>query len=77
MSLPTTKTLGVVWNAEKDIFAFKIAFPTSVIKTKRSFLRLTASLFDPQGVLAPYVMRAKIIMQAIWIMRFDWDDYLY
>ena len=31
-------------------------------------------LFDPLGFLAPYVIRAKILLQEMWISGLDWDD---
>ena len=31
--------------------------------TKRNFLRKIATLFDPMGSIAPYVIRAKIPLQ--------------
>ena len=42
--------------------------------TKRNFLRKIAMLFDPTGFLAPYVIRAKILLQEMWISGLDWDD---
>ena len=31
-------------------------------------------LFDPMGFLAPYVIRAKILLQEMWTSGLDWDD---
>ena len=42
--------------------------------TKRNFLRKIAMLFDPTGFLAPYVIRAKILLQEMSISGLDWDD---
>nr|XP_047143003.1 uncharacterized protein LOC100203511 [Hydra vulgaris] len=33
-----------------------------------------ATLFDPLGFLAPYIIRIKIIMQELWIDGIEWDD---
>lgn len=33
-----------------------------------------APLFEPQGFIAPYIIRAKLIMQNIWVSGFDWDE---
>ena len=75
--LPTVKTLGILWRAKKDIFSFHSSPPEeNQIITKRSFLRTTATLFDPLGFLAPFIIRAKVVMQEIWRKGFDWDEEL-
>ena len=33
--------------------------------TKRNFLKRIATLFDPLGMLSPYVIREKMLMQDI------------
>ena len=53
--LPCTKTLGVWWLAEEDIFTFKEHVPDkSMPYTRRNFLKKIATLFDPIGFLAPF-----------------------
>ena len=44
--------------------------------TKRNILKKTATLFDPLGFLSPLIIRAKMIMQKMWIAGTDWDDVL-
>ena len=66
--LPSIKTLGIVWDAEKDEFTYQSIKPdNSEVNTKRSLLRRMATLFDPLGFLSPYIVRIKIIMQELWI----------
>ena len=46
--LPTTKTLGVLWNAHEDKFSFQFsAPPDEFVCTKRKVLKKTATIFDP------------------------------
>ena len=76
--LPKTKTLGVMWEAERDVFTFQVQQPLIDNKapTKRNVLSAIASLFDPLQFLAPFTVRAKVLMQEIWMAGVDWDDEL-
>ncbi|XP_036148371.1 uncharacterized protein LOC105833274 [Monomorium pharaonis] len=61
----TTTTLGVKWNPSKDVFQYEINLDFSKEYTKRSMLSNIASLFDPLGLLAPVIIKAKIMIQRI------------
>ena len=75
--LPCAKTLGVWWLADRDVFTFKENAPEdTMVYTKRNFLRKIATLFDPIGFLAPFTIRAKMILQDMWTTGLDWDDEL-
>ena len=74
---PAIKTLGIMWLAKEDVFTF-ISKPVEegFKPTKRNFLKKMATLFDPLGLLSPFVNRAKMFMQEMWIAGTDWDDQL-
>ena len=74
---PAIKTLGITWLAKEDVFTF-ISKPIEegFRPTKRNFLKKMATLFDPIGLLSPFVIRAKMFMQEMWITGTDWDDQL-
>ena len=75
--LPTTKTLGVTWQAADDVFRFVSKPPTHpLVFTKRAFLKKLATLFDPIGFVAPFVVLGRIIFQEMWSVGADWDDQL-
>ncbi|XP_065177328.1 uncharacterized protein LOC135807825 [Sycon ciliatum] len=75
-SLPTVKTLGVSWNAEKDAFTFQHQMKDITTFTRRSVLRGLASIFDPRGLISPYVITAKVLLQDAWLLGQGWDDLL-
>ncbi|XP_015123788.1 uncharacterized protein LOC107045894, partial [Diachasma alloeum] len=69
-----TKILGVSWHPGTDNFKFSVTQPETSSITKRIILSETAQLFDPLGFLAPVVIRAKILLQALWIEKLGWDE---
>ncbi|XP_055622706.1 uncharacterized protein LOC129766219 [Toxorhynchites rutilus septentrionalis] len=71
----TVKTLGIMWEPEADVLRFDSQLETNVeMSTKRSILSTIAKLFDPLGLISPIVVRAKILMQELWLLSCDWDD---
>ena len=75
--LPCAKTLGIWWRADTDVFTFRENVPEEdMAYTKRNFLKKIATLFDPIGFLAPYTVRAKMLLQDMWTAGIDWDDEL-
>ena len=71
--LPTERALGVIWDVHKDAFLFKIK-PKELADTRRKDISLTASIFDPIGFLAPFIVRANIFLQSLWKLRQGWDE---
>jgi len=68
------KALGLRWHPGADVFGYQVNFDIkNVPATKRSILSVIASLYDPLGLLAPTVVKAKMIMQKIWRLGVDWD----
>ncbi|CAC5374178.1 unnamed protein product [Mytilus coruscus] len=73
--LPSVKTLGVIWQADNDIFTFKANPPADDFKfTKRNILSTVATLFDPLGFIAPHTVKGKLLLQEMWTAGLDWDD---
>ena len=73
--LPVERTLGLLWDAERDQFKFSVRTEQSST-TKRGVLSDASSLFDSLGFLAPVTLIARGIMQDIWKANIDWDKQL-
>jgi hypothetical protein len=72
--LPCIKALGLRWEANEDVLGFSHSGGTLETITKRTVLSLTARLFDPLQLLAPFTIRARIILQGAWFAGLQWDD---
>ena len=44
--------------------------------TKRSIIQSLASIYDPLGLIAPVIVKMKILFQDICVNRFTWDEEL-
>ena len=42
--------------------------------TKREVASLAAKIFDPIGLIAPFSVRSKLILQSLWIKVVGWDE---
>ena len=72
---PVVKTLGVSWNSTSDTLNISTAEEsTELLPTKRNVLKKVATVFDPLGLVSPFVIRAKILLQETWAQGYDWDD---
>ncbi|XP_055919024.1 uncharacterized protein LOC129951048 [Eupeodes corollae] len=72
-ALDHTKTLGISWFPSTDSFSFKKISIDKVV-SKRTILSTIARLFDPLGWIAPCIVKAKIIMQQLWLKGLSWDE---
>ena len=72
--LPTTKIMGIQWNAQADEFVYDISSPKRIVYTKRGVLSKVCTIFDPIGFLAPFTIRAKIGIQRCWQEGIGWDE---
>ncbi|XP_046862571.1 uncharacterized protein LOC124456080 [Xenia sp. Carnegie-2017] len=68
--LPTESTLGIKWNTEEVMFVWVVAERMLQLEnegpvTRRKIVSAVYSLFDPLGLIAPFVMKAKLILQML------------
>ena len=68
------KGLGMLWSACEDVFSFDGAVVLDDLwVTKRVVLSLISRLYDPLGLLSPFLMVAKCIFQELWRLGLAWD----
>ena len=75
----TLKALGICRDAKEDSFFFDITakvLTSDDQETKRSLLSIASKLFDPMGLLSPFVICDKIMFQELWSCGLQWDDKL-
>ena len=65
--------LGAKWKMSNDQFTFTTV-QTNVPLTKRGILSVVSSVFDPLGLLSPFVLRAKAILQELWRLKYGWHE---
>ena len=80
-----TKVLGMIWNAKDDTFNFASKFkslddylaqlnlPPNFKWTKRYILRLSATCWDPLGLICPFAVQSRTLLQSLWQEKLDWD----
>ncbi|GFY33697.1 integrase catalytic domain-containing protein [Trichonephila clavipes] len=64
-TLTETKTLGVLWKPNLDCFLIKVKVCLDSSDTKRDVLSTIAKIFDPIGLMAPVISKAKIFLQQV------------
>ncbi|XP_058817628.1 uncharacterized protein LOC131680927 [Topomyia yanbarensis] len=75
------RVLGIAWDPEKDIFVFSTSWHSDLVPyvlrdqkpTKRIALRIIMSLFDPLGILAPFLIHGRMLIQDFWRLNLGWD----
>lgn len=76
------RVLGLCWDTRSDTLGFEMGMskiPRNLINgekipTKREYLRVVMSVFDPLGFLARLTIMSRILMQEIWRSGIGWDD---
>ena len=71
--LPLERALGVQWFVESDEFHFKVELKDRPL-TRRGILSTVSSIYDPLGLIAPFLLQGKRILQGICKDGAHWDD---
>ena len=72
------KLLGVLWDSKSDELLVDLSelvrYAHSLPMTKRSVLRVSAKIFDPLGLLSPFVVKLKLLFRNLCSENVNWDD---
>ena len=70
--------LGLRWNTLHDTIGFITksfsSLTSSPLVTKRQILHDSAQIYDPLGLITPITVKAKLLLQALWKKKVDWDE---
>jgi hypothetical protein len=81
-----SKVLGMSWDAMIDILKYvskfanveeffdHIAIKKNPVWTKRLILKLSTTVYDPLGLISPYTVKARSILQELWKVDIGWDQ---
>ncbi|XP_055585502.1 uncharacterized protein LOC129738342 [Uranotaenia lowii] len=78
----TERVLGIIWNPHDDVFCFSTAHRDEVRQylsgnsrpTKRIVLSCVMGFFDPLGLLSPFTILGKMLIQDLWRTGCEWDE---
>ncbi|XP_062713360.1 uncharacterized protein LOC134290275 [Aedes albopictus] len=76
------RVLGMLWHPDSDTLTFSTELASELLPfvsdnrrpTKRIALRIIMSLFDPLGLLAPYLVHGRTLIQDLWRSGVQWDE---
>ncbi|XP_066928731.1 uncharacterized protein [Clytia hemisphaerica] len=69
----TERVLGVLWSLEDDVFQFKA--PSKVFsRSRRGMLSALNSIYDPLGLISPFILKGRLIFQTVCQLSIGWDD---
>lgn len=71
--LPTERTLGLEWCIERDVIEFKNNMSTKA-STRRGILSTVSQIYDPLGLLSPFILQGRIVMQKACSEGKPWDE---
>lgn len=67
------RALGVKWCIASDNFQFRVVVNERPL-SRRGVLSTVASIYDPLGFVAPFVLHGKQILQQMCRDKADWDE---
>lgn len=74
-SLPMEKVLGLSWDVVSDTLSVAV---NNMVRpsTKRGLLATIGAMYDPLGMIAPFLLQGRMILQNLCKLHIGWDDEL-
>ena len=72
-TLSAKKTLCIHWNIGKDKLGFDVNFKDKP-NTKRGMLSMVSSIYDPLGLVSPFVLEGRQIIHMSSLSQLAWDE---
>ena len=77
--LMVAKVLGLVWEKRSDSFSFQTSSAEEEdkpdrITSMRFLLAAFSKVFDPLGLVSPFIIYVRILFQELWKRKVTWDD---
>ncbi|GFU96531.1 uncharacterized protein TNCV_91041 [Trichonephila clavipes] len=73
-----TNVLGLSWNTNEDYLPTDtkslLEFVSLDKNTKRFILQAVGKISDPLGLISPFTVRMKCLLQDLWKEEIQWDD---
>ena len=77
---PENMSDSTSWNTQDHVLTFTNGpniLSEEDPETKRSLISLYSRVFDPMGLLIPFLMISKFLLQELWARGLDWDESLH
>ena len=69
-----SRALGIKWLVSPDEFFFEVKRHVGGLLTRRKMLSIVSSIFDPLGLLGPFVLSGKLLFQEATARKLSWDE---
>ena len=68
--------LGMIWDVDSDCFKFVYKNNDNIQKdgTRRNILSVYSSIFDPLGLIQPFILKPKLLIQDLSRLKCGWDE---
>ncbi|XP_035217266.1 uncharacterized protein LOC118190626 [Stegodyphus dumicola] len=67
------KVLGIQWNIQEDSLSIETSCLTKISRrkksTKRFILQTAGKIYDPLGLITPFTVRIKLLLQKLWLRK--------
>ena len=67
------RVLGVEWLFDNDTFHFNTPSKVSS-RSRRGMLSTLNSIYDPLGLISPFILKGRLIFQTVCRLPIGWDD---